>query len=90
MSTGRKVALIAAAIVGAAALVFILQNSEEVDVEWLGFQIRAPLFVIVILAGATAIGLRDLIGWTLRRRRSMAERRRAGRSADENMKGTEE
>ena len=75
MSTARKAALAAAGLLAAAVLAFVFQNSESVDVQWLGFTIRAPLFVIMILSGLAAIGLRDLVGWALRRRTKAAERR---------------
>ncbi len=88
MSTARKAGVAAAVLVGAAALIFIFQNSEEVNVEWLGLEIRAPLFLIMILSGLTAVGLRDLIGWTLRRRRTMAERRRT--AAQTEVRGEDE
>ena len=76
MSTARKAALAGAVLLAVALLVFVFQNSEPVDVKWLGFEIRAPLFVVMILSGLAAVGTRDLVGWALRRRIRAAERRR--------------
>ena len=82
MSVARKAALVAAALLLAAVLVFVFQNSESVDVEWLGLTIGAPLFVIMILSGLAAVGIRDLVGWALRRRSRSAERRQANPSSN--------
>lgn len=75
ISLGRKIALGGATLLAAAVIVFVVQNSESVDVEWFGLTMQAPLFLVMILSGVTALGLRKLISWGLRRRTRTAERR---------------
>jgi len=75
MSVARKFALGGATLLAGAVIVFIVQNSESVAVEWFGLTMQAPLFLVMILSGVTALGLRKLISWGLRRRTRSAERR---------------
>ena len=75
MSLGRKAALGAAIVLGAAAIAFVVQNSDSVEVQWLGFTVEAPLFLVMLLSGFMALGVRDLIGWALRRQEQRRERR---------------
>ena len=50
MSLARKFAIAGAVLLGAAVLAFIIQNSEAVTVEFLGFTMEAPLFLVMILS----------------------------------------
>lgn len=74
MSLARKAALAGAGVLAVAVIIFVVQNSESVTVEWLGFTMEAPLFLIMILSGVTALGIRKLVAWGMRRRSHSAPR----------------
>ncbi len=67
-SNRRVVGLIIAVIVIAVAGIFIFQNTDETDVEFLFLSGRAPLYVVIVVS----MILGALLGWiglAIRRRR---------------------
>jgi len=76
-ASGRPVpwGLIVAALLGAAFVGFVIQNSTSVKVTWLFFDTTGPLWVVIVVAAAVGAVLHELIGWALRRRRG--QRRKA-------------
>ncbi len=61
----------AAAAVGILALIFVLQNSQDVEVDFIFATTTTPLFFVLLIA----IALGALIGWLLPRvRRHRADR----------------
>lgn len=70
--SGVPVSTVVALIVVAGAAVFVVQNTRRVPVRWLVFDVRAPLWavlVVAVVAGAV-IGLAVAAGWRRRRARS--------------------
>lgn len=61
--------LIAGGIVGAAAAVFVVQNTEQVRVDWMVWDVGAPLWLVLVLAVICGGILGEALG-ALRRRRS--------------------
>ncbi len=55
-------------------VIFAVQNTQEVDLQFLGWQVRSPLVVIIVVVAAVAVILDEILGAVLRRRR---RRRRA-------------
>lgn len=61
--------LVAAALVGAAFVAFIVQNSTSVSVTWLFFDTTAPLWVVIVIAGVVGVILSEVVSSLLRRSR---------------------
>lgn len=74
--TGFYVGLLAILLFTLALLVLAVQNTQEVDVDFLGLVITVPLFAVAIGAALLAIVLDELIGlvWRRQRRIRLAER----------------
>lgn len=70
LSLRQKVNLVLAALLGAALVIFIVQNTESQSVSWLSFEINLAMWIIVL--GSAAIGalLSTMARMLLRRRRS--------------------
>jgi uncharacterized integral membrane protein len=74
--TGFYVGLVAILLFALALLVLAVQNTQEVDVDFLGFAFTVPLFAVAIGAAILAVVLDELIGlvWRRRRRTRLEER----------------
>lgn len=74
--TGFYVGLVAILLFALALLVLAVQNTQEVDVDFLGFTFTVPLFAVAIGAAILAVVLDELIGlvWRRRRRTRLEER----------------
>lgn len=74
--TGFYVGLVAILLFALALLVLAVQNTQEVDVDFLGFAFTVPLFAVAIGAAILAIVLDALIGlvWRRQRRTRLEER----------------
>lgn len=70
LSLRQKINLVLAALLGAALVIFIVQNTESQSVSWLSFEINLAMWIIVL--GSAAIGalLSTMARMLLRRRRS--------------------
>ena len=70
LSLRQKINLVLAALLGAALVIFIVQNTESQSVSWLSFEINLAMWIIVL--GSAAIGalLSTMARMMLRRRRS--------------------
>lgn len=70
LSLRQKVNLVLAALLGAALVIFIVQNTESQKVSWLSFEISLAMWIIVL--GSAAIGalLSTMTRMLLRRRKS--------------------
>ncbi len=66
---------IAAAVVGAVFLVFILQNTRSVGIQWLFFESRTPLWLALLMSVVVGVILGELGGFALRRRRRRGDQR---------------
>jgi uncharacterized integral membrane protein len=61
--------LIALAVVAAGLIAFIVQNTRRTRVEWLFWDVRAPLWVVIAATALAGAVLVRLAGWLLARRR---------------------
>jgi uncharacterized integral membrane protein len=75
--SGFYVSLVVILLISVALLIFAVQNTREVAMEFLGFDFSIPLFAVVIGAGLVTAVLDQLIGlvWRRQRRHRLAERR---------------
>ncbi len=71
-TSGLWVAVVASAVVLILLIVFIAQNTEPVDVQFLGWQGQTPLAVALLIASVGGLVLAAVAGtlriWQLRRR----------------------
>ncbi|MDX1691603.1 MAG: lipopolysaccharide assembly protein LapA domain-containing protein [Acidimicrobiia bacterium] len=74
--TGFYAGLAVTVILTVALLVLAIQNTESVAFEFLGWDIDAPLFALILIAMIGAVLLDELIGlvWRRSRRRRLGER----------------
>lgn len=75
--TGFYLGLIAMLVFALALLVLAVQNTQEVDVDFLGFVLTVPLFAVAIGAAILAVVLDELIGLVWRRQRRIRLEERA-------------
>jgi uncharacterized integral membrane protein len=66
----RTGALVGVVLVVVALGAFVLQNTNEVSIDWLVFDADMPLWLLLVIAGALGALLANLGGWLLRRRRN--------------------
>ena len=66
---GTSFGLIVSGIVGVAAIIFILQNSETQDVTFLFFTANVPLSVVIIVSMVLGAVLGWFVGYMRRRKR---------------------
>ena len=71
--TGRKLSVrpsvIVAALVAAALIIFVVQNSSRVPVNWLFVQVDGPLWAVIIVAAVAGAVLSQVLGWVVARSR---------------------
>jgi uncharacterized integral membrane protein len=68
--SGISPTLIALVLLGALAIVFVLQNGTSAEIDYVGLHFEAPLWVVVALAIAVGILLDRLFSLWWRRRRT--------------------
>ncbi len=61
--------LIGAVVLAAAVLAFVFQNTDKVKVNWLFFDVTAPLWVVLLVTSVAAIAAGELAGMAIRRAR---------------------
>ena len=71
---GSRVGLIIALTVAIAAVIFVLQNSDETAVEFLFLNTTVPLSVVIMVSMVLGAVLGSFLGYTRRRRRWRADR----------------
>jgi len=71
---GPSAKLIAAAVIGVLLLVFVLQNTDEADVDFLFFTGSYPLWMMAVAVGVLAFAAGWLVGRS-RTRRKLHDRR---------------
>lgn len=74
--TGFYVGLVAIFLFGLALFILAVQNTQDVEIDFLGFTFSLPLFAVAIGAALIAVVLDELIGlvWRKRRRTRLEER----------------
>lgn len=68
VSKGRG-GIVVAAIVVAALVVFVAQNTDDVKVTWLFFDGTGPLWIVIVVAAVAGALLSEVLGLLWRRRR---------------------
>lgn len=85
--SGRRMrwGLVATVGLAAALIALALQNTDTVTIEWLWWDFRAPLVIVLLVTAIAAIALSELVGFILRRRkrRRLAEEEELRRLRDE-------
>jgi uncharacterized integral membrane protein len=76
VGTGLFWTLILGLLLGAALVIFIFQNTQDVEVEWLGFDFTAPLIGLLLGTALIAVIIDQIAGVVLRRRRRRARTER--------------
>lgn len=74
--TGFYLGLVAILVFALALLILAVQNTQEVDIDFLGFVFTVPLFAVAIGAAILAVVLDELIGlvWRRQKRIRLGER----------------
>jgi len=60
--------LIGLGLAAAALLVFVVQNTEDAQFNWLMIEITMPLWLALVIAAVLGAVIANLGGWMLRRR----------------------
>lgn len=76
VGTGLFWTLILGLLLAAALVIFIFQNTQDVEVEWLGFDFTAPLIGLLLATALIAVIIDQIAGVMLRRRRRRARTER--------------
>ncbi len=67
-TSGLNTRAIAAALVGVALVLFVLQNSQDARVKWLFIDTKAPLWLVIVVTAVFAILMERLVLWLWHRR----------------------
>jgi uncharacterized integral membrane protein len=65
--------LVAGAVLAGALLLFIVQNTQSVQLHWLTFTFETQQWVFVVIVAAVTIGLAKVGGYLYRRRKAKAK-----------------
>ena len=65
---GGAVRLVLAVVLLAALALFVGQNTDDVAVDWLVFDLTLPLWLLLVLTAVVGAALGEVAGWALRRR----------------------
>ena len=68
-SGGFPVGLVLGGLVGAALALFIAQNTQEAEVNWLFLDASAPLWIVLVVTVVVSLVLAQLVGGAIRRAR---------------------
>jgi uncharacterized integral membrane protein len=74
--TGVSVALVVGILLAVLAIVVAVQNTDDVRVDFLGWEVDAPLLAVILTAALAGVLLDEILGffWRRRRRRHLADR----------------
>ncbi len=61
--------VVGAAIVAIALVAFIVQNTDDTQLQWLFIDRSAPLWVVIVIAAVAGAVLSEALGWVIRRRK---------------------
>ena len=86
LGTGLFWSLILGLLLAAALVIFVFQNTQSVDVQWLGFDFTAPLIGLLLATALIAIVIDQIAGVLYRRRR---RRTRTEREELQRLRGRE-
>lgn len=73
--TGSRVTpgLVVAGVLGAGLALFVFQNTRSTRVEWLVFEFRQPLWLVLLVTAAVTLAAAELVGAARRRRKRRSE-----------------
>jgi uncharacterized integral membrane protein len=76
VGTGLFWGLVIGVLLAVIVIILAAQNTQEVTVEFLPFEIHTPLIVVLLVALLIGIILDEIVGWAYRsrRRRTLTER----------------
>ncbi|MCY4493440.1 MAG: LapA family protein [Acidimicrobiaceae bacterium] len=60
---------VSAALVAAALVAFVVQNTDSTPVRWFFIDRSAPLWLIIVVSAVAGAVLSEILGWIVRRRR---------------------
>ena len=60
---------VAAGVVLAALVLLVVQNHDDVSLEWLVFDMSGPLWVVILVAAVAGAVVNEVFGFVRRRRR---------------------
>ena len=66
--------LLALAVLAAAVVAFVVQNSDSYPVKWLMFDGKAPTWLVIVASAVAGAILERLTVWTIKRRRRSVQR----------------
>jgi uncharacterized integral membrane protein len=66
---GLHAAMLGAVVLALVAIDFIVQNTDRVRVHFLFISKDAPVWLLLLVTSAVAIGAAEVAGWSLRRGR---------------------
>lgn len=74
-SPDRRVnaSLVVAGVLGAGLTLFVVQNTSSTTVEWLVFEFRQPLWLVLLITAAVSLVLAELVGVARRRRKRRSD-----------------
>jgi uncharacterized integral membrane protein len=74
-SSPRQVVwVMVAMLIGIGIGAFVVQNTDRTPVDWLWWHVRAPLWLVLVVAMAAAVVLGELVAVGARRRRARRDR----------------
>ena len=74
--TGVSVALVIGVVVSVLVIIVAFQNTDDVGVDFLAWDVEAPLVVVILAAAVAGVLFDEILGlfWRRRRRHQLAER----------------
>lgn len=66
--------LLALAVLAAAIVAFVVQNSDSYPVKWLMLDGKAPTWLVIVISFAAGAVIELLLTWTIRHRRRVNQR----------------
>lgn len=74
--TGVSVALVVGVLLAILAIIVAVQNTGDVNIDFLAWELDAPLVAVILAAAVAGVVLDEILGffWRRRRRRHLAER----------------
>ena len=74
--TGISVALVVGVVVTVFAIIVAIQNTDDVGVDFLAWDLEAPLVAVILAAAVAGVLFDEILGffWRRRRRHDLAER----------------
>jgi uncharacterized integral membrane protein len=74
--TGISAGLVAGVVLAILAIIVAVQNTDDVNVDFLAWEVDTPLVVVILAAAVAGVVLDETLGffWRRRRRRSLGDR----------------